>query len=186
MTTQNRNAVSTRKMGVDRIIALVGTLILISTGMFGCSDNGTDAKSSAVPTKDTAPITESVEAPAKSAPAEQATVTEEVTTQTPPVEEIAKETAPPAAPVANPVSQGENIYKSGCFACHATGVAGAPTFGNAALWKERIAKGKDSLVNNAIKGFTGSTGVMPPKGGFAHFSDEEIAAAVNYMIEAAQ
>ncbi len=183
MASQNRNTVSSHKMGMDRITALTGILLLISSCMLGCSDNGTDTKDSAALTKDSAPSTESTEATAKPTPSEQAATPKEVPTKTAPAEEVGNKTAPP---VANPVSQGEKIYKSGCFACHATGVAGAPTFGDAALWKGRIAKGRDLLINHAINGFTGTTGVMPPKGGFTHFSDEDIAAAVDYMIQAAQ
>jgi len=184
MTGQNCNTVSTSKTGINKVMTLAGILLLTSTSfMLGCSDNSTDAKSSAAPTKETAPAAKSAETPVKTAPAEQVTVTEEAT-KTAPAEEPVKETTPTAA--AEPESQGEKIYKAGCFACHATGVAGAPTFGDAALWKERIAKGKDVMLNNAIKGFTGTTGIMPPKGGFTHFSDEDISAAIDYMIEAAQ
>jgi cytochrome c5 len=184
MASQNCSTVSSHKMGMDRITALAGIFLLISTCMLGCSDNGTDTKDSAAPKKDSAPSTESTEATAQpTTPSEQASATEEVAAKTAPADEIANKTAPP---VANPVSQGEKIYKSGCFACHATGVAGAPTFGDAALWKGRIAKGRDLLINHAINGFTGTTGVMPPKGGFTNFSDEDIAAAVDYMIQAAQ
>lgn len=42
------------------------------------------------------------------------------------------------------------------------------------------------LYDHSINGFQGETGVMPPKGGFANFSDEEVKAAVDYMVENAQ
>jgi cytochrome c5 len=38
------------------------------------------------------------------------------------------------------------------------------------------------LANNAIKGFTGEKGVMPPKGGDPSLSDAEVEAAVRYMV----
>jgi cytochrome c5 len=33
---------------------------------------------------------------------------------------------------------------------------------------------------------TTDSGVMPPKGGFAHLSDEQVRAAVEYMVDASQ
>jgi len=183
------NAISSRKMGVNRIMTVTGALLITSCCMFGCSDNSNEANPSTTPIEGTMPKVNITNTPTTAAPTEQTTVTEEAATKTAPAEEPAPAAPTTPAPVpapAEPVSQGEKIYKAGCFACHATGVAGAPTFGDKALWKERIAKGKDVLLNNAIKGFTGTTGVMPPKGGFAHFSDEDISAAIDYMIEAAQ
>lgn len=71
----------------------------------------------------------------------------------------------------------EAIYKTTCFACHDTGAADAPKL-EAAAWTERLAKGEETLVANAISGI----GMMPPKGGGMALSDEEIAAVVGYMI----
>ena len=81
---------------------------------------------------------------------------------------------------------GKKTYDSVCFVCHAAGVAGAPKFGDKAAWAPRIAKGMDTLVNNAINGFQGSAGMMPPKGGNMSLSDEEVSAAVSYMVENAK
>ncbi len=165
-------------------LTTAGVLLLISVGIFGCSDNSNNTeKKSATPVKGTMPTVNIAKAPAKQAASEQLAMKQETPTETAAAEDI-----PPKTPPANaePVSAGEKVYKSGCFACHATGVAGAPKFGDAVLWKDRIAKGKDALVKNAISGFTGSTGVMPPKGGLTHLSDEDIAAAVEYMMQAAQ
>lgn len=76
---------------------------------------------------------------------------------------------------------GKTLYQSACMACHGAGVAGAPKVGDKGAWAQRIAKGKDTLYQNAIKGI----GVMPAKGG-AQASDEEVKAAVDYMITASQ
>ncbi|NYT36285.1 cytochrome c5 family protein [Allopusillimonas soli] len=76
---------------------------------------------------------------------------------------------------------GEKLYKSVCFACHAAGVAGAPKFGNKEDWAKFIATGIDAMVANAIKG----VGAMPPRGG-SQASDEEMRAAVEYMVSAAK
>ncbi len=84
------------------------------------------------------------------------------------------------------LADGKAVYESSCAACHAQAVAGAPKFGDAAAWKDRVAKGNDALYENAIKGFTGEAGMMPPKGGFANLSDDEVKAAVDYMVESAK
>lgn len=78
---------------------------------------------------------------------------------------------------------GKTVYEQACFACHGTGAAGAPKFGDAAAWKDRIAKGLDTLHQHAIEGFTGQAGMMPPKGGRADLSDAEVKAAVDYMVD---
>jgi cytochrome c5 len=77
---------------------------------------------------------------------------------------------------------GAKVFKSTCFMCHQTGAAGAPIFGNKADWAPRIAKGKDTLYKHALGGFTGDKGTMPAKGGNASLIDEEVKAAVDYMV----
>ena len=84
------------------------------------------------------------------------------------------------------VADGKSDYEGKCGACHGFGVAGAPKFGDPAAWTDRIAKGKDALYENAIKGYTGEKGVMPPKGGFTNLSDDEVRAIVDYMIAESQ
>ncbi|MDX1487033.1 MAG: c-type cytochrome [Acidiferrobacterales bacterium] len=89
-------------------------------------------------------------------------------------------------PAANAAAGGESTYKNSCAVCHAAGVAGAPKFSDKAAWKDRIAKGKDTLYEHAIKGFQGKVGFMPAKGGNAALPDEDVKAAVDYMVNAAQ
>ena len=88
-----------------------------------------------------------------------------------------------AATGATTAASGEKIYNEACFACHAVGVAGAPKLGSKDEWAPRIAQGMPTLVEHATKGFQGQKGVMPPKGGRADYSDEQIAAAVQYMVD---
>jgi cytochrome c5 len=76
---------------------------------------------------------------------------------------------------------GKQTYDSACFACHATGAAGAPKFGDKAAWAPRIAKGLDVLKQHALNGFKGESGFMPAKGGRADLSDEAVMAGVDYM-----
>jgi cytochrome c5 len=72
---------------------------------------------------------------------------------------------------------GEEVFKSTCAACHQTGVAGAPKVGDKAAWGPRIKQGLKTLVADAIKG----KGAMPPKGGNATLSDDDVARGVVYM-----
>ena len=95
------------------------------------------------------------------------------------------ETPEAPEPVATTLS-GPQVYNEACLVCHGAGIGGAPILGDAAQWTDRIAQGNDLLVQHAIEGFTGSTGFMPPKGGRADLSDEEVGAAVQYMIDESQ
>lgn len=121
--------------------------------------------------------------------------------QTPPTPQTTEQ-APPAAAPATPQEtapapsagttagggeadqqKGEKVYNEVCATCHGQGVAGAPRIGDKEAWKPRIAKGMDALVKNSIQGFQGNQGVMPPKGGVQSLSDEDVAAAVAYMVD---
>ena len=92
---------------------------------------------------------------------------------------------PTPEPVATQLS-GPQVYNQSCQVCHGAGIAGAPMVGNAEQWTERIAQGMDTLNSNAINGFTGNTGVMVAKGGNPALSDEEVIAAVEYMVAESQ
>lgn len=91
---------------------------------------------------------------------------------------------PAAAAAGGAPRSGEEVYNAACMACHSTGAAGAPKVGDAAAWAPHIAKGKDVLYNSAINGVPG-TGMMA-KGGCVACSDEEIHAAVDFMIAGSQ
>lgn len=78
--------------------------------------------------------------------------------------------------------KGKVAYDATCGTCHAAGIAGAPKTGDAGAWKDRLAKGKDALYNNAIKGFQGKSGFMPAKGGNASLADADVKAAVDFMV----
>lgn len=85
-----------------------------------------------------------------------------------------------APPVAAPAASADpaTTFKTICAACHATGVMGAPKFGNKDDWKPRIAKGKATLYKHALHGFKS----MPAKGGHADLSDDTVKAVVDYMV----
>lgn len=89
-------------------------------------------------------------------------------------------------PAAGGASKGQSTYETACVACHGSGVMGAPKLGDKAAWKDRIAKGKPKLYESALKGFQGKVGFMPPKGGNPALKDEDVKAAVDYMVQKAQ
>jgi len=95
------------------------------------------------------------------------------------------ETAVEPDPVVTAMS-GPQVYNAACLACHGAGIGGAPILGDAAAWEARIAQGIDVLNDHAINGYTGTVGFMPAKGGRVDLSDQEIAAAVEYMAGEAQ
>ena len=66
--------------------------------------------------------------------------------------------------------------------CHGAGVGGAPVLEDAEQWAARIAQGNEVLYQNAIQGYIGEDGFMPPKGARMDLSDDEIRAAVDYMV----
>jgi cytochrome c5 len=78
--------------------------------------------------------------------------------------------------------KGKAVYDTTCMVCHATGVAGAPKFGDKAAWGPRIATGLPALHNSALKG----KNAMPPKGGNVALPDADVTAAVDYMVAAAK
>ena len=83
-----------------------------------------------------------------------------------------------AAAASGPLS-GQAVYDQFCFACHATGVGGAPLLGDAAQWQPRIDKGMETLMASTLNGL----GAMPPMGTCMNCSDEELQEAVNYMLD---
>ena len=77
---------------------------------------------------------------------------------------------------------GESIYKNNCDGCHGGGFIGwlssAPEIGEKEEWKPFLVKGVAEMKANAIKG----VGRMDPKGGCDKCSDEEVEAAVGYIL----
>ncbi|RTR04515.1 cytochrome c5 family protein [Halomonas nitroreducens] len=74
---------------------------------------------------------------------------------------------------------GESIYNNVCMACHDTGAAGAPKRGDESAWSERTGQGFETLLSHAINGYN----AMPARGGNPNLSDEEVQAAVAYLVE---
>jgi len=77
---------------------------------------------------------------------------------------------------ASALKTGEQVYQAQCSACHASGAAGAPKFGDEAAWSARVKTGYDALLTSALKG----KGNMGAQGG-GDMSDLEIGRAVVFM-----
>ena len=114
-----------------------------------------------------------------------------------------QDAAAPAAPVNPPAAQapapaaaavavsaentlGKSVYGKVCALCHAAGVGGAPKPGDKADWGPRIAQGEALLFKHSLEGYAGAKGVMPPRGTGTGLSDDEIKAAVRYMVDASR
>lgn len=77
---------------------------------------------------------------------------------------------------------GKVIFDKLCSACHGTGAGGAPTLDHS-HWDARLAQGMETLVKHATDGFTGSAGLMPARGGNPDLSNEQVEAAVKWMMD---
>lgn len=106
--------------------------------------------------------------------------------------EVVAAPAPAPAPAAAPapvvaaasaadLAIGEKVYTATCAACHAAAVMGAPKLGDKPSWTPRIAKGVSVLYTSSADGLK----LMPARGGNAALKDEELKAAVDYMVSKA-
>jgi len=75
---------------------------------------------------------------------------------------------------------GDAVYNQFCFACHATGVGGAPKVHIVSEWSPRLAKGDDVVWASVTKGLN----AMPPKGTCMNCTDDELHAAIAFMSKA--
>lgn len=90
-----------------------------------------------------------------------------------------------SAAAASPAGQGrsgEAMYQTVCKTCHDSGLLNAPKLGDKAAWAPRIAQGKDVLYKHNREGFN----AMPPRGGASDASDQELEAAVDYLVSKSQ
>ena len=79
---------------------------------------------------------------------------------------------------------GEDVYNGACMACHSAGIAGAPATGDQMAWAGRISKGMDALYDSGINGVAG-TGMIA-RGGCPDCSDDDIRAAVDFMVDSSR
>ena len=89
--------------------------------------------------------------------------------------EVAADTSEDAGP-------GQQIFTAVCAMCHSTGLMQSPKLGSKEDWAPRIEKGIETLYDHAINGFK----TMPARGGNSSLSDEEVKAAVDYLVSESQ
>lgn len=149
-------------------------------GLVADAGDKTEAAPAAEATAETAPVTEQeaapeaqTEAPAKDAAPAAAKA-----------EPVSAETTAPVAQATESHSgiDGQKVYQSICFSCHDSGVAGSPKPDDKAAWAPRMAAGLPAMYDSVLKG----KGAMPAKGGNPALSDDEIKAAVDWMIAESQ
>jgi cytochrome c5 len=86
----------------------------------------------------------------------------------------------------DPLENAPSLYVNSCGWCHDDGIGGAPMTGDKEDWGRRTSKGMAKVYSNAIDGFEGATGIMPPKGSRKDLSDEDIKMIVDFMVEVSQ
>ena len=182
-----------RKTGsVSTMLALSGlTALMVSTAALASSDDEVlerirpigkvnvvqPAAPAAAPAAAAAPVVTPTAAPAPPA-------APPVAAPAPAAVEAPAPAMPAAAPVASGDAAGKKTYDTVCFVCHMAGVSNAPKLGDKAAWEPRIAKGMDALMQSSINGIPGTA--MPPRGTCAACSDDDLKAAVEYMVSQAQ
>jgi len=81
---------------------------------------------------------------------------------------------------------GEEVFDESCAGCHTGGFAGffggAPELGDKDDWQALIPKGVDGLTKTTLAGI----GSMAARGGCNDCLDEEVRAAVEYMLDSVQ
>jgi cytochrome c5 len=82
-------------------------------------------------------------------------------------------------PAGEVIVDGAEVYGGLCKTCHDAGVADAPIKGSELMATRETERGLDGLVQNAINGLN----AMPPRGGNPTLTDEQIQAAVEFMLQ---
>lgn len=76
--------------------------------------------------------------------------------------------------------RGREVYYKACYTCHQEGLAGAPVLGDGANFVERLrARHLNGLYRHAINGYNS----MPIKGGCVTCSENDIEAAVDFILD---
>ena len=79
--------------------------------------------------------------------------------------------------------EGRSIWLDTCENCHGYGTGDAPVPMRPDDWRARVVKDRSLLYQHAIEGFIGPDySMMPARGGNETLSDEQVRAAVDYML----
>jgi len=91
---------------------------------------------------------------------------------------LASDNAGGSEQASNEPRSGQAVYDKFCTACHTSGALGAPKINVAGDWEARLEQGMDQVLKHAVEGYN----AMPPKGTCNDCSEDEIQAAIDYMI----
>lgn len=81
-----------------------------------------------------------------------------------------------------PDRSGKEVYEFRCKGCHARNTQGAPMPDDKFEWQMRLRKkGLRRMLKNSMDGFNNY--LMPPKGGCRNCNENEVYAAVYYMLQ---
>ena len=183
------NPVKTAIMiGVGALVVIIG-IVMLANYAIGTHEMGATSAATNTPNAINKRITPAASFEVSSA----ASATPALATSSAAIATVTAIAAVPIVAMAAPTksssasaANGEGVYKGACIACHGAGIAGAPKAGDKAAWTPRIAQGKTTLYDHAIKGFQGKAGVMPAKGGNVSLIDADVQAAVDYMVSLAK
>jgi cytochrome c5 len=87
----------------------------------------------------------------------------------------------PPEPYKGPPRTGAQVYAYRCAGCHAKTTQGAPMPGDDIEWGLRARQGMKVLMEHTVNGYKQL--LMPPRGGCGNCSDEELKAAIVYMLK---
>ena len=81
------------------------------------------------------------------------------------------------------LQKGRSLWLENCEGCHGYGIADAPIPMKPDDWKKRVVIDRDLLYRHAIEGFMSEDySMMPARGGNDELNDEQVKAAVDYML----
>lgn len=84
------------------------------------------------------------------------------------------------------LSRGRVVFQQSCQSCHSGGIAGwfmdAPALGDKEQWGQLAAKGPAALLASTTNG----SGAMPAMGGCDSCSEDQLQAAIQYMLQQSQ
>lgn len=85
--------------------------------------------------------------------------------------------ASPALAQSPPSGRTARLFELVCAHCHARPGLGVPLVGDAAAWRERAARGPETMLANTVNGVGG----MPPLGTCAFCSEEDLRLLIDLL-----
>ncbi len=86
----------------------------------------------------------------------------------------------PVEAYTGPTRTGSQVYDYSCATCHNRTTQGAPLPDDDIEWAKRLKKGKGVLLKHVMEGYKE---LMPVKGGCLNCTEEEVLAAIDYILK---